>query len=145
MRMCVCTLHMVGHRDRAGENDVAKTWLLFSHHGPHHSCLMHGAWNSLVPSQSPDRESNHPSVLLTHKLLWSGAFALSHICRELLYDSRSLKRHQRNIVIHNRLLFLTIFHGRYYRKPYRKAIWWFLQHLRDTDKHAILICVIYVI
>lgn len=38
--MCVCTLHMVGHR--AGENDVAKTWLLFSHHGPHHPCLTHG-------------------------------------------------------------------------------------------------------
>ena len=62
-----------------------------------------------------------PFVMLTHKLLWSGAFTFSHIPCELLYDSRSLKRHQRNIVVHNRLLFLTIVHRRYYIKPYKKC------------------------
>jgi len=54
---------------------------------------------------------------LTHKLLWGGAFTLSHVACQLLYNSRSLKRHQRNIVVHHRLLFLTIFHRRYYIKP----------------------------
>ncbi|EDL00251.1 mCG145855, partial [Mus musculus] len=79
--------------------------------------------NSGPPTRQHTPGSTHPSALLTHKLLRSGAFALSHICRELLYDSRSLKRHQRNIVVHDRLLFLTIFHRRYYRKSYKKATW----------------------
>lgn len=115
----VC-MHTAHGRSQSGREGCSKDmFVLTSWNTP----LVSKAWNCLVPSQSPDAESNHPSVLLTHKLLWSGAFALPHICRELLYDSRSLKRHQRNIVVHNRLLFLTIFHGQYYIKPNKKAIW----------------------